>query len=126
MGRVMSPDKAQWTSLSHHTNRNLFVASGHLALISKRQILSVGWPIALFVVVLLGSGVLLCLGRPRRIPVWLLACMINLLLMYFAIVSLHDNVRLVVLIPASILVVDLVTVYAGWCIILRDGYAPHS
>jgi len=38
MGRVMSPDKAQSTSLRRHTNRNLFVAQGHLALISKRQL----------------------------------------------------------------------------------------
>jgi len=37
MGREMSPDKAQSTSLSRHTNRNLFVAPRHLALISKRQ-----------------------------------------------------------------------------------------
>jgi len=37
MGRVMSPDKAQSTNLSRHTNRNSFVAPGHLALISKYQ-----------------------------------------------------------------------------------------
>jgi len=77
------------------------------------------WPVALFIVWLLGSVALLTARRPRYIALLFLVCVLNWVGFIGVGTLLGTVMPLSVTIPVVFAILDIGTIYFGWRFIIR-------
>jgi len=77
------------------------------------------WPITLCLVGILGSTTLVLMRRSRRVPLLLLLCALNWLGVFVLSTILGSFLPLNIAVLAVFVVLDFITIYFGWRLVVR-------